>query len=107
MSALAAAPPGAEEQEPQEEPRRLFEIKEYSTRPSTIRIAISGAIELDLNRKEDVDFYNTLEPGKLVTREATFFVASTKTTHRRDSDGNVDAVPQIKSLVVDGLQIAD
>lgn len=106
MSALAAAPVGADEQE-HEQPLRLFDVKPDPTKPNKISIRISGDVELDLANKDDCDFYNSLVPGKLVTKETTFFVASVKTTHRRDAEGNVDATPQTKSLVVDGIRIAD
>jgi hypothetical protein len=35
------------------------------------------------------------------------FVAGPKNTHRRDSDGNVDAVVQTKSLVVHSVEDSD
>jgi hypothetical protein len=100
MSALAAAPNGAEEQE-EGKPLRLFEVKQEPVRPTTITVNVSGEIKLDLSKKSDVDFFNSLVPGKNVKFETDFFVASEKTTHRRDSDGNVDAVPRSKSIKVD------
>lgn len=100
MSALAAAPTGETEQE-KEQPLRLFEVKQEPVRPTTITVNVSGEIKLDLSKKSDVDFFNSLVPGKTVTHEVDFFVASEKTTHRRDSDGNVDAVPRSKSIKVD------
>lgn len=105
-TSLAEAPTG--QHEPDETtPLRLFDIAPDTTKPTTIRINVNGTIDLDLSQKADVDFYNQLVPGKLITRETTFFVASVKTTHRRDSEGNVDATPQAKSLVVDGVKIVD
>ena len=89
-----------------EEAGKLFEIapiKLDNAKPTLISVSVSGKIKLDLAIKSDVDFYNALQAGKLVTYETTFFVASTKKTHRRDSDGNVDATPETKSLVVDGV----
>lgn len=102
MSALAAAPTGNEEAE-QPKPLKLFEIKPDPARVTQITVNVSGKIKLDLSQKSDVDFYESLPAGKLVTYETTFFVASTKKTHRRDSDGNVDAVPEAKALVIDGV----
>lgn len=102
-TALAELPTGADETE--EKTLKLFEIEPDTTRPSTIRVNVNGSIDLDLSQEADVAFYNALQPGKLITRETTFFVASVKTTHRRDSEGNVDATPQAKSLVVDGVKI--
>ena len=103
-TALAEAPTGNVETE-QNKPLRLFDVEPDKTKPSTIKVNVNGTIDLDLSQKADVDFYNQLQPGKLITRETTFFVASVKTTHRRDSEGNVDATPQAKSLVVDGVKI--
>lgn len=109
MSALAAAPTGAQEGDDLQK-EKLFEIPPVQldkTKATTISVSISGSLELDLSQKADVDFYNELQAGKLVTKETTFFVASTKKTHRRDSEGNVDAVPETKSLVVDGVKIVE
>ena len=100
MSALAAAPTGAEEAE-QPKPLKLFEITPDPAKPTLVSVSISGKIKLDLSQKSDVDFYNALTAGKNVILPTHFFVASTKKTHRRDSEGNVDAVPESKSLIVD------
>jgi hypothetical protein len=100
MSALAAAATGADEQE-EPTPLRLFEVKPDPAPPTLIAVNISGTIQLDLSQKSDVDFYNSLEGGKTVTYETEFFVASTKKTHRRDKDGDVEATPESKSLIVD------
>jgi hypothetical protein len=85
---------------------KLFELAPIAidkTKPTLIAVNVSGKIKLDLSQKSDVEFYNALQAGKLVTYETTFFVASTKKTHRRDNDGNVDATPETKSLVIDGV----
>lgn len=85
---------------------QLFEIAAIAAdkaKPTLISVNVSGKIKLDLSQKSDVDFYNSLQAGKLVIYETTFFVASTKKTHRRDKESNVDAVPETKSLVVDGV----
>lgn len=105
MSALAAAPTGAEEQDDLQK-EKLFEIppvKHDKTKPTLIKVSVSGSIKLDMSQAADIAFYNALEAGKLIELPTSFFVASTKKTHRRDSDGNVDAVPETKSLVVDGV----
>src|SRR4051812_36682213 len=105
-AALAAAPTGAGEGEEQLKNEKLFEIPPIAVdkaKPSLISVNISGKIKLDLSQKSDVEFYNSLQAGKLVELPTTFFVASTKKTHRRDNEGNVDATPETKSLVVDGI----
>jgi hypothetical protein len=101
-ASLAEAPTGATEHE-QPAPLKLFDIKPDKAKPTLITVNVSGKIKLDLSQASDVEFYNSLQAGKLVTYDTTFFVASTKKTHRRDNDGNVDAVPETKSLVVDGV----
>jgi hypothetical protein len=99
-SALAEAPTGAGEQE-KAQPLRLFDIKQEPVRPTKLTVNVSGQIELDMSKKSDVEFWNSLKPGATISLPADFFVASEKTTHRRDSDGNVDAVPRSKSIKVD------
>ena len=65
-----------------------------------VELAFSGSIELDRVNKEQVEFYNALRAGKPSSLEVSVHVAGAKTSHRRDSDGNVDAVVQTKSLIV-------
>lgn len=108
-TALAEARTGADEGE-QLQKEKLFElppIKNDATKPTMIHVVVSGPIPLDLSQKADIDFYNELQAGKLVTREVTFFVKGAKKTHRRDAEGNVDAVVETKSLLVDGVKIID
>lgn len=102
-SALASAPTGAEEGE---DGGKLFEIPPIQldkAKPTQISVNVSGKIKLDLSQKTDVDFFNALQAGKTLELPTTFFVASTKKTHRRDGEGNVDAIPETKSLVIDGV----
>lgn len=109
MNALAEAPLGKTEDE-QLQKEKLFELPPITidqTKPTLIQAVVSGPIPLDLSQKADIDFYNELQAGKLVTREVTFYVTGAKKTHRRDSDGNVDAVVETKSLIVDGVKIVE
>jgi hypothetical protein len=71
--------------------------------PTVIKIAVSGSIEIDRANASDVAFYNSLKAGKMRDLLLEVHVGSTKTTHRRDSEGDVDAVVQTKSLVVTGV----
>jgi hypothetical protein len=110
LNALAEAPTGAQEGEQQHQEETLFPLPPIvidGTKPTALHIAISGSIALDISQKADVDFWNELQAGKLVTREVTFFVKGAKTVHRRDNDDNVDAIVSTKSLVVDGVTIAE
>jgi hypothetical protein len=89
---------------------KLFEmpaIEIDDSNPTAIHVVVAGSIPLDRSQKSDAAFYNSLTPGKLITLPVTFFVKGPKTVHRRDSDGNVDAVVQTKSLVVDGITHED
>jgi hypothetical protein len=85
-----------------EVPRVAITIDEAD--PGIIKISFSGSIELDRTKADDVSFYNQLKPGQNVDLNVQAFVAGPKNTHRRDSDGNVDAVVQTKSLVVHSIE---
>lgn len=109
MNALAEATTGSEENEPQQE-TKLFEMPAIDiddSNPSAIHVVVAGSIPLDRSQKADVDWFNGLEHGKLVTVKTTFFVKGSKKVHRRDGDGNPDAIVETKSLVVDGVQIVE
>jgi hypothetical protein len=87
---------------------KLFEVPRVGilideTDPTVIKLSFSGGIELDRSNADDVSFYNRLTAGKTVSLEIEAHVGTTKTTHRRDSEGNVDAVVQSKSLTVHSI----
>lgn len=84
---------------------KLFEVPRVAVTldeadPGVIKLAFSGSIELDRAKADDVSFYNGLKPGANIDLQVQAFVAGPRNTHRRDSDGNVDAVVQTKSIVV-------
>jgi hypothetical protein len=90
---------------------KLFEIPRIAvlideTDPGVIKLAFSGSIELDRTKADDVSFYNQLAAGKNIDLEVQAFVKGPQNTHRRDSDGLVDAVVQTKSLVVHSIETA-
>lgn len=74
--------------------------------PTVIKLAFSGGIELDRSIPADVQFYNRLTAGKTVSLELDAHVAGAKTIHRRDSNGDVDAIVQTKSLTIHSIEIA-
>lgn len=87
---------------------KLFEVPRVGvlvddTDPTVIKLSFSGGIELDRTVASDVELYNRLRAGKEVDLQVTCHVAGAKTTHRRDSEGDVDAVVQTKSLIVHSL----
>lgn len=106
MSALAEAPKGAEEEERE---GKLFEmpaIEVDEANPSQIMIAFTGQIILDRSQTSDADLYNRLKHGKVFDLQVSGLVKGSKKTHRRDSEGNVDAIVETKSLVIDSIDTA-
>jgi hypothetical protein len=91
---------------------KLFEVPRVKvvvdeTDPTVLKLAFAGSIDLDRSVKADVDFYNRLADGKTCDLAISVHVAGAKTVHRRDSEGDVDAVVQTKSLTVTDVTIAD
>lgn len=68
--------------------------------PTVVKLAFSGSVELDRTNAEQVGFYNKLAAGRTCEINVTVHVAGAKMSHRRDSEGDVDAVVQTKSLIV-------
>jgi hypothetical protein len=84
---------------------RLFDVPRVQVAidesdPSVLKIAFSGQVELERGKANEVAFYNRLAAGKGVDLSVHAHVAGAKRTHRRDSEGNVDAVLETKSLIV-------
>lgn len=103
-TALAEATTGAEEAA--NEKGQLFELPAITideSNPTAILIAFSGSVTLDRSQKSDADIYNSLKHGKLFDLQLSGLVTGSKKTHRRDSEGNVDAVVETKSLVIDSI----
>jgi hypothetical protein len=115
--ALQEAPTGADEDlaegtasGPDADKGKLFEVPRVAVLideadPGVIKLAFSGSVELDRSNADDVAFYNRLKAGKDVSLDIEAFVAGPKNSHRRDSDGNVDAVVQTKSLIVHSIDV--
>lgn len=103
-TALAEAPTGADEAA--NEKGKLFEMPKIEideSNPTAVTIAFSGSVTLDRSQQSDIDLYNRFKAGKVFDLHVSGFVKGPKTTHRRDSEGNVDAVMQTKSLVIDSI----
>jgi len=73
------------------------------TDPTVIRVTFSGKVDLTRSNSHDVDWYNQLVAGKPFSLTVEGHVAGSKTTHRRDSEGDVDSVVQTKSLTIDSV----
>jgi len=117
MATATQEPPAATTDPFQEEPKgedaekgKLFDIPKIvldKTQPTALRIAFSGGIPIGFDERDWVEFYNDLTSGKPSTLKVTVHVAGTKTSHRRDSEGDVDAVVQTKSLIVTDVHLED
>jgi hypothetical protein len=81
-----------------EVPRIAVELDEAD--PNVLKLAFSGTIELDRGNAGDVEFYNGLTPGETAELRVSIYVAGGQNRHRRDPEGEVDAIVQTKSLVV-------
>ena len=69
--------------------------------PTVLKLSFSGSIEIPRADPSGVQFYNGLVAGRNVTLTVEAFVKSGPAiVHRRDSDGNVDALVASKSLLV-------
>lgn len=110
---LKDAPKGADELEGQDaEKGKLFDVPRVKvivdeTDPTVLKLAFSGSIELDRAQKADVEFYNRLKAGGSIDFACSAHVAGAKTAHRRDSEGDVDAVVQTKSLIITDVDIVN
>ena len=112
---LKDAPTGAQEIEgtesgPDADKGKLFEVPRAKvildeSDPTVLKIAFAGAVELDRGRPGDVAFFNSLKAGKSHDLQVTVHAAGSKKTHRRDSEGDVDAIVETKSLIVTDTDI--
>jgi len=73
--------------------------------PSVLKVAFSGQVAIERGDKAWVEFYNGLKQGKSAELLVSVHVAGTSKTHRRDKEGDVDAVVETKSLIVTDLHL--
>lgn len=104
--------PDGTEHGPDADKGKLFEVPRVKvivdeSDPNVIKLAFSGGIELERGVASDVELYNRLRAGTNHTLNVDVFVAGPKTTHHRDTEGNVDSVVQSKTLVVHSITEAD
>lgn len=106
MSAVVEAPPveGTTKGE-DADAGKLFEVPRVAvildeSDPNVIKIDFSGGVELDRADGKQVAFYNALKAGTYRDLKVTVFCVGPKNTHRRDSEGDVDAIVQTKTLKV-------
>ncbi len=87
---------------------KLFEVPRVKVTvdesdPSVLKVAFSGNIELDRAKPADVAFFNRLAAGNTAALHIEAHIAGSKKTHRRDSEGDVDAIVETKSLIVHSI----
>jgi hypothetical protein len=73
--------------------------------PTVLKLAFSGSVDLDRTNGLEAAFYNDLAAGKPAELVVTVHVAGAQMRHRRDSEGDVDAIVQTKSLVVSDVYL--
>jgi hypothetical protein len=117
-AALAEAKTGEDEDPPADGTQsgpdaakgKLFEVPRVGiivddSDPTVLKLAFSGSIELDRGEKDQAELFNSLMAGKAKSLHVDVFVKSgPANVHRRDSDGNVDAVVASKSLVITDIR---
>ena len=84
---------------------KLFEVPRVGvilddSDPTLLKVAFAGGIEIERSDGRWINFYNNLRAGNSAQLTVAVHVAGAKTVHRRDSEGDVDAVVQTKSLVI-------
>lgn len=89
---------------------KLFEVPRAKvivdlTDPTVLKLAFSGAVDLDRGNAKQVDFYNKLRAGDPAEMVVSVHVAGAKQIHRRDGEGDVDAIVQTKSLIVSDVDL--
>jgi hypothetical protein len=102
--------PDGTESGPDAESGKLFEVPRVKVDvdradPTLLKIAWSGSVELDRGNGKQVGFYNDLKPGQSMELVVTIHVAGARKVHRRDSEGDVDAIVETKSLVVSDVHL--
>jgi hypothetical protein len=95
----------AVELEPDPDTGKLFEVPRVKvildeSDPNVLKLAFSGSYELDRDDAKQVERFNRLRAGSEAELVVTVHVAGSKKTHRRDSEGEVDAVVETKALIV-------
>jgi hypothetical protein len=82
---------------------RLFElppVEQDDASPDVLRLAFSGAVELDRTDEEDVRLYNSLAAGGIFNLELRVDVAGVVIRHKRDGRGLPSTVTHSKAIAV-------
>jgi hypothetical protein len=108
-----AEPPAADgiQAGPDPDTGRLFEVPRVQidlddNDPSVLKLAFSGSVELERADRTQAELFNRLRAGKTADLHLVGYVKSGPTkTHRRDRDGNVDAIVAQKAIVVTDIRL--
>lgn len=68
--------------------------------PTILRLHFSGDITIDRGDARWIEWWNRIRPGKTLDLNVGLFCPSAPLVHRRDKEGDVDAVAQTKNLIV-------
>ena len=91
---------------------KLFEVPRVAvivdeSDPGVLKLKFGGQVELDRTNAGDVQFFNRLKHGKVFDLQLSGYVTGSQKTHRHDSEGNVDAIVETKSLVINSVEVTD
>jgi hypothetical protein len=91
--------------EPDPDKGKLFDLPRVKvvvddSDPNVVKLAFSGSYELDREDKDQMEHYNRLRAGQEAELVIGVHVAGARKTHRRDAEGYVDAVVEVKTLKV-------
>jgi hypothetical protein len=89
---------------------KLFEVPRVAvivdeSDPGVLKLKFGGQVELDRTDPGDVQFFNGLKAGKVFDLQLSGYVTGSQKTHRHDSEGNVDAIVETKSLVINSVEV--
>jgi hypothetical protein len=108
VSALAAAPTGDEELSRNDgQAVRAACDRDRRVEPDADHDHVLRLVVLDRSQPSDAKLYNDLKAGRLFSLQVDGLVKGAKTTHQRDSEGNIDAVAETKTLVIDSITVND
>jgi hypothetical protein len=105
MSSIPLAPVEGTESGEDVEAGKLFDVPRVKvvldeSDPNVIKLSLRGSVELDRTNADQVGFFNSLKAGTYTDLVVGVHVAGARKVHRRDSEGDVDAIVETKSLVV-------
>ncbi len=86
-------------------PNRMFEVPRIAVAideadPDILKLTFGGTVELDRTNQAQVDLFNGLRAGEIHDLVVSTYVTGARKIHRRDSEGDVDAVIDAKALSV-------